>query len=91
MQNVFTYYYANCTDIVSLTYCNDTDDSIGMYFTWYQLCVTFILPSIVMVGCYSAVIHALRRATSNMAVMTNRQVIFSSGGLDSKLLEGSCL
>ena len=28
-QNVFTYYYANCTDFVSITYCNDTDDSIG--------------------------------------------------------------
>ena len=28
-KSVFTYYYANCTDLVSITYCNDTDDSIG--------------------------------------------------------------
>lgn len=28
-KDVFTYYYANCTDIVSVTYCNDTDDIIG--------------------------------------------------------------
>ena len=44
----------------------------SIYFTWYQVIVTFILPSIVMISCYSSVIHSLRRATNNMVVMTNR-------------------
>ena len=43
-----------------------------VYFTWYQLIVTFIIPSIVMVTCYSTVINSLRRATNNMVIMTNR-------------------
>ena len=44
----------------------------SIYFTWYQVIVTFILPSIVMISCYSSVINSLRRATNNMVVMTNR-------------------
>ena len=44
----------------------------SMYFSWYQLVVTFIIPSIVMVTCYSTVINSLRRATNNMVIMTNR-------------------
>ena len=43
-----------------------------IYFTWYQLIVTFIIPSLVMITCYSTVIHSLRRATNNMVIMTNR-------------------
>ena len=48
-----------------------------VYFTWYQLIVTFIIPSIVMVTCYSTVINSLRRATNNMVIMTNRLVSFN--------------
>ena len=33
LQNVFTYFYANCSHLVSLTYCNDSDDSIGWVFS----------------------------------------------------------
>ena len=88
-QNVFTYHYANCTHLVSITYCNDTDDSIGLvshsfsvilfiiiitsiYFTFYQVVVTFLVPSIIMIICYSTVIKSLWRATQKMAVMTHR-------------------
>ena len=28
-QDVFTYYYANCTHVKSVTYCNDTEEKIG--------------------------------------------------------------
>ena len=45
-----------------------------VYFTWYQLIVTFIIPSVVMVTCYSIVINSLRRATNNMVIMTNRLI-----------------
>ena len=45
---------------------------LSIYFTWYQIIVTFILPSVVMISCYSSVIHSLRTATNNMVVMTNR-------------------
>merc|ERR1719232_1738147 len=74
-KNVFVYYYANCTHVEAVIYCNDTDDNIGIYFTWYQLVVTFIIPSIVMITCYSTVINSLRRATNNMVIMTNSMKI----------------
>ena len=28
-QDVFTYHYANCTNIESVTYCNDSEESFG--------------------------------------------------------------
>ena len=28
-QDVFTYHYANCTHIESVTYCNDSEESFG--------------------------------------------------------------
>ena len=33
LQDVFTYYYANCTHVKSVTYCNDTEEKIG----WVRL------------------------------------------------------
>ena len=42
IQNVFTYFYANCSHLVSLTYCNDSDDSIGWVFSLI-LQIDFIL------------------------------------------------
>ena len=47
---------------------------LSIYFTLYQLVITFLVPSIIMIICYSTVIKTLWRATQNMAVMTNRFV-----------------
>ena len=33
-QDVFTYHYANCTHIESVTYCNDSEESFG----WEKEC-----------------------------------------------------
>ena len=52
--------------------------TVRIYFTWYQLVVTFLIPSIIMVSCYSTVIHSLRRATNNMVIMTNRLANFNN-------------
>ena len=46
----------------------------SIYFIIYQLVVTFLVPSIIMIICYSSVIKSLWKSTQNMAGLTNRFV-----------------
>ena len=73
LQDTYSVLYYNKYDYVATMTCSDTNIRGPMdrvIFAWYQLVIMFIIPVIVMVYCYSIVIHVLWVSTKELAKMT---------------------
>ena len=60
--------------MVAIESCADTNfgsfEAGKMLFAWYHILVLFIIPTTIMVYCYSVVIYVLWLSTKQLAKMT---------------------
>ena len=71
---MYNIHYGNNETMVTVAYCNDHDDTLGLLFTIYQLVIAFAMPGMIIVVCYSVVIKELWKSTKNVAKMTTTSV-----------------
>ncbi|KAF2362515.1 G protein-coupled receptor rhodopsin-like [Trinorchestia longiramus] len=62
------YFNDNCTEHVIAYYCKEHHD---VWFVAYQVLALFVIPALLMICCYTAVIRELWKSTKNISALTN--------------------